>query len=250
MIPALAPIYIAQFAEYKDVLVLKSDPRPSIPAKLWFEEQNLITAMLKFKPQFQNEDLRGLASEWSKYYFVRLIPPVVVANLVLGWDLDLDIENISIVVDEHGLPSAFKLPNEGQPLDRVKQTPEHRFDSLIEANLTPFIEALHRMCGLSTNVFWSNAGNFFEWILGAMKQHGIPEDSLKDGFALLNSKLCERVNTQTGRKARNPLWQPVVYLNKNGNPQHRERRMCCVRYLASDMKLCRDCPRTTIPKSR
>jgi ferric iron reductase protein FhuF len=31
MIPALAPLFIADFSHYRDVLVLEDDPRPGMP---------------------------------------------------------------------------------------------------------------------------------------------------------------------------------------------------------------------------
>ena len=235
MIPALAPLFIADFAHYRDVLVLEDDPRPGMPLRTLLTPEVFTAVLNRFGAQYPDSDRRGLASVWSKYYFIKLIPPVVAASLVLDHCLPLRLEQLQVVLDEQGMPLGFKLPDLGQRWAPSPTDTFQRFDGLIEGHLRPFIDIVANLTRLSPKVLWSNAGNYLEWLLGVLA-NATPQADLSQGHELLNAPTL-----QDGR--RNPLYQPVRYLELAGQRElKRQRRVCCVRYLVGGLAYCENCP--------
>ncbi|KAF1072459.1 MAG: Ferric iron reductase protein FhuF [Pseudomonas citronellolis] len=239
MIAALAPMYIGAFASYRDVLVDASDPRPSLPVEQLLQAPLLERTLRRFDPLHSDGDRRALASQWSKHYLVRLLPPVLAASLVLRRQLPVALAEVQVILDAQGLPEAFRLAHAGALLEGAPSDAFARFAGLIEGHLQPFIEQLAGAVKLSPKVLWSNAGNYLEWFLGEMAGAGLPALMLADGRALLDS---ERL--PDGR--RNPLWRPVQYLpvptELRANGQWRQRRVCCIRYRLEHLGHCDNCP--------
>lgn len=235
MIPALEPLFVGEFADYRNVLTLKDDPRPSLPLTTLLSPDGFDLHLTRFALQYGEGDRRGFASMWSKYYFIRLIPPVVAASLILEWQVPLQLENVDVVLDENAMPQAFKLPHPGQRRQSASEEPFARFDNLIEGHLRPVIETIAGHVRVSPKVLWSNAGNYFEWLLGVLAS-AMPDANLTDGYAMLTApKLPD------GR--RNPLFQPVRYIEVAGQSElKRQRRVCCVRYLVDGLACCGNCP--------
>lgn len=235
MIPALAPLFIADFQHYRDVLVLPDDPRVGVPLRTFLAGDHLSDVLTRFGSAYPDSDPRGLASIWSKYYFIKLIPPVVAASLILNHRLPLQLDHLQLILDESGLPAAFKLPDPGQrwtprPVDAFE-----RFDDLLEQHLRPFIDAIARHVRLSPKVLWSNVGNYFEWLLGVLA-NAMPHADVRHGHQLLNAR-----HLPDGR--RNPLYQPVRYIKVDGQDEpKRQRRVCCIRYRVTGLDYCANCP--------
>lgn len=240
MIDEFNSVFRGNFAVYGAVLVLRDDPREAIAGPDFLRPQTLRDLMERFRPEFVAEDSRGLASLWSKNYFVRLIPPVVAVALLLNRRLPLDMAQLEMVVDGSGVPIAFKLPHAGEILPEGQRTPFERFAHLLEDNLTPFIRALSACSGLTEKVLWSNAGNYFEWALGQLAAQDVPTQALADGEALLEVRL-------TPARRRNPLHEPIRYIEvaePDAEPHlWRMRRLCCIRYLLPGVELCPNCPK-------
>jgi ferric iron reductase protein FhuF len=235
MIPALAPLFIADFQHYRDVLVLPDDPRAGVPLRTILTGDGLSDVLTRFGSAYPPSDPRGLASLWSKHYFIKLIPPVVAASLILNHRLPLRLDHLQLILDDDGLPAAFKLPDPGQHWTPAPVDAFARFDDVVEHHLRPFIDAIARTVRLSPNVLWSNAGNYFEWLLGVLAS-AMPHADLTHGHQLLNTQLLP-----DGR--RNPLYQPVRYIKVEGQDKpKRQRRVCCIRYRVSGVELCDNCP--------
>lgn len=235
MIPALAPLFIAEFAHYRDVLVLKDDPRECVPLSALLMPEVFDEVLDRFSAQYPRGDRRGLASIWTKYYFIKLIPPVVAASLMLDHRLPLQLERLQLVLDEQGMPQAFKLPDAGQRWAPTPTEPFQRFEDLLEGHLRPFIDGVAGRVRVSPKVLWSNAGNYFEWLLGVLAA-AVPHADLSHGRELLAAP-----SLPDG--TRNPLYQPVRYFNVAGQTGlKRQRRVCCVRYLVGDLDYCKNCP--------
>ncbi|MCW3148499.1 siderophore-iron reductase FhuF [Stutzerimonas stutzeri] len=241
-IAALADLYVGEFAHYRDVLVLADDPRDALPLVELLLPRTLDEQLLRFRPQAVGEDRRALVSHWSRHYFVRLIPPVVAAATLLDRRLPLRLEQLAVVLDDQGQPSAFKLLNDGERFAE-SSGPFGRFEHLIEDNLAPFIEALGRYAGVAPKVLWSNAGNYFEAVFGQLASRA-SQAQLADGRALVDARYLP-----DGR--RNPLYRPVRYVeleNADGRSRiWRQRRLCCIRYLLDGVALCPNCPRLDAP---
>ena len=235
MIPALAPLFIGDFEHYRDVLVLPDDPREGVPILTFLTGHYLNDVLTGFGAAYPDSDPRGLASIWSKYYFIKLIPPVVAASLILDHRLPLQLDRLQLILDESGLPAAFKLPHSGQRWAPAPVNSFERFDGLLNHHLRPFIEALARHVRLSPKVLWSNAGNYFEWLLGVLA-NAMPHADLSHGRQLLNAR-----HLPDGR--RNPLYQPVLYLKVDGQSElKRQRQVCCIRYRVDGLDYCSNCP--------
>ena len=235
MIPALAPLFIADFQHYRDVLVLPDDPRAGVPLRTILTGDGLSDVLTRFGSAYPPSDPRGLASIWSKYYFIKLIPPVVAASLILDHRLPLHLDHLQLILDDNGLPAAFTLPDPGQRWTPTPADAFERFDELLEHQLRPFIQALAGQVRLSPKVLWSNAGNYFEWLLGVLAI-AMPHADLTHGHQLLNAR-----HLPDGR--RNPLFQPVRYINVDGQDKpKRQRRMCCIRYRVTGLDYCSNCP--------
>ena len=235
MIPALAPLFTGDFEHYRDVLVLPDDPREGVPIRTFLTGPYLDDVLTRFGAAYPDSDPRGLASIWSKYYFIKLIPPVVAASLILDHRLPLQLDRLQLILDESGLPAAFKLPHSGQRWAPAPVNSFERFDGLLNHHLSPFIEALARHARLSPKVLWSNAGNYFEWLLGVLA-NAMPHADLSHGRQLLNAR-----HLPDGR--RNPLYQPVLYLKVDGQSElKRQRQVCCIRYRVDGLDYCSNCP--------
>lgn len=241
-IPALAPLFIGDFEHYRDVLVLPGDDnREGIPGLDLITSEGVERLLRQYR-QFQpGDDRRALISQWSRFYFVRLIVPVVGANLVLGRELPIALDQIEIILGDDGLPVAFRLPHEGHTHTRAPDGPFERFRALVDQNLAPLIDGWNREVKLSRKVLWNNAANYLEWLIGAMGALGLPEAMLSDGRQLVDLE-----NRPDG--ARNPLAKPVRYVSRGeGNPPLRQRTQCCIRYRLPNLTLCENCPHIDRP---
>lgn len=235
MIPALAPLFIADFQHYRDVLVLPDDSRVGAPLRTFLAGDHLSDVLSRLGAAYPGSDPRGLASVWSKHYFIKLIPPVVAASLILQHRLPLQLDHLQLILDDAGLPAAFKLPHPGQRWPSGPADAFARFDDLLEGHLTPFIEAIAAHARISPKVLWSNAGNYFEWLLGVLA-NAMPQADLSHGHQLLNAQYRPH-----GR--RNPLYQPVRYVKVEGQSESkRQRRVCCIRYRVTGLDYCGNCP--------
>ncbi|WP_268800682.1 siderophore-iron reductase FhuF [Pseudomonas huanghezhanensis] len=235
MIPALEPLFIGEFAGYREALILKDDSTPCLPMSELLKPDCLDQQLARFAMQYGAGDRRGLASMWTKHYFVRLIPPVVAASLILDWQVPVTLDRVAVVLDEQAKPLAFRLPHAGHSYQTAYADPFARFDDLVEGHLRPFIETVASHVRISPKVLWSNAGNYLEWLLGVLAA-AMPDANLADGHALLAAK-----NTPDGR--RNPLFQPVRYVQVQGqSDMKRQRRVCCVRYRVGGLAYCGNCP--------
>ncbi|MBB6342363.1 ferric iron reductase protein FhuF [Pseudomonas fluvialis] len=234
MIPALAPLFQGPFAQYREVLTLLDDPRPALSGREFVSPERLEQQMLRFAPEHAEGDRRALLSLWSKYYFLRLIPPVLAAGLILNWRLPLDFDEIQVVVGADGLPEAFKLPHGGERWNCPPQDGFERFGDLLDANLLPFIEGLRAHRKIAARVLWSNAGNYFEWFMATLGGLPFPKPMLAPGLQVLEARLRPD-------GARNPLFDPIRYVPQGeGCAPWRQRRQCCIRNELG-MTMCDNC---------
>lgn len=237
MIAALAPLFFGEFAGYRDVLATFDDPRPSLPVRQLLQTAQLDEVFQRFDPLHAGQDRRALASQWSKHYLVQLIPPVVAAALVLGRRLPLAFDAVEVVLDEQGLPQAFKLSGDGELFAEQPSDAFQRFAELID-HLQTFTQILAKEARLSPKVLWSNAGNYLEWFVGEMGKV-LPPSLLVHGHELM-----ELERRPDG--LRNPLFRPIRYVQVSPHLRPdglwRQRRVCCIRYRLDSLVHCDNCP--------
>ncbi|WP_137820210.1 siderophore-iron reductase FhuF [Pseudomonas sp. 2FG] len=235
MIKAIAPLFQGPFAHYRDVLTLADDPRPALSGREFVSPERLEQQLLRFGPEYAEGDRRALLSLWSKYYFLRLIPPVLATGLILNWRLPLDFEEIQVVVGTDGLPEAFKLPHAGERWASPPDDGFARFAGLLDNNLQPFIEGLRGYRKVAARVLWSNAGNYFEWFMATLDGLPLPKPMLGHGFEILQT-------AQRPDGKRNLLFEPVRYVAQSEDcAPWRQRKLCCIRNELG-MDMCDNCP--------
>lgn len=180
---------------------------------------------------------RAVASQWSKYFFARLVIPALVAQLGEGCALDFAPANWSGCFAADGLPVAFVWSRRPDTCQDALD-----FRSLIDDALVPVVAALHAECRLAPRVFWSNAAVYFIWALGELEnQARLPAERLARARALLDMP-------QRADGGLNPFYHaykalPPGALDGDGQPATHCRRLCCLRDLDPQWDLCANCPR-------
>jgi len=241
VIPALAPVFQGALAPLGDWLTLADDPRPGISLPDYLRREQLTDQLQRFAPQYVNADQRALVSLWGKYHFMRLVAPVVAASLLANWRLSVGFEEVAVIVGDDGLPTAFKLPDQGAAWSSEPSDSFARFESLFDGHLDVLIRDLAARYKVAPKVFWSSVGHYYEWIVEEVAQLPVEAGRLQQARQLISDR-----SRPDG--LRNPLYGCVRYRERAGQPElHRERKHCCIRYLLPDKALCGNCPHLDKP---
>lgn len=238
MIPILAPILCGPQAAHAGALTLAPGPSGAVPASDFFSTVSLRAFFDAQQHRRQVADRRALVSIWSKRYIASFMLPTLAASLLLHRRLPVALDAVSLVLAEDGLPRGLVLPDEGVP--EAPGVPAFaRFAVLIEQHLAPLVDALTEVSGASSRLFWSNAGNTFEFAVTRIAQHPMAWPACTaPAREILDAR--ERPDG-----ARNPLFKPVTYredaVDEEGHPL-RVRRLCCIRYRIPGLGYCSSCP--------
>lgn len=174
-----------------------------------------------------------LVSQWAKYYFMLLIPPVLVANLAHGWHWPLALSHIALTLDERGVPQGIRFLCQGEVGAAEADRPLQRFAGLLDDNLQPFIDAMSVYGKLPRAVLWSSAGDTLEHCLAHLER--IDPGLARDGWPLL-----DQPQRADGRV--NPLCGSVTYVPQASGERRRQRRACCLSYQVEWVGRCEHCP--------
>ena len=209
------------FASFGQTLLAVDDPRPVRPLSEVLQPETLDALLLNiYGPELMPARKAVLVSQWSKYYFMQVIPPVVVASLVFDRHWSLKLDDVSLALDERGLPAGVKFG----------ACEEGGLEGLLDDNLRPVIENLSAYGNLPGAVLWGNAGDYLESCLARLG--AVTDVSLDAGFGLLRNRTLA-----DGR--RNPLFNAITYV---GEPACRKRRTCCLSYQVEWVGRCEHCP--------
>ncbi|WP_095095007.1 siderophore-iron reductase FhuF [Pseudomonas sp. Irchel 3A5] len=218
------PLFSGAFECFGQGLLADDDLRPvrALPELLQAEALDALLLNI-YGPELLASHRSVLMSQWSKYYFMQVIPPVVAAGLVHGWRWPLQLDQIAVALVERGVPVGLRFLGVGtvQPVS---------FTELMNDNLHPFINALSRQGDVSAAVLWGNAGDYLERCLGQLGT--LTDISLNAGYELLRSKTLS-----DGQ--RNPLFDAIRYV---GEPPRRQRRSCCLSHQVAWVGRCEHCP--------
>ncbi|CAM3193192.1 siderophore-iron reductase FhuF [Pseudomonas floridensis] len=197
--------------------------------------ERLDALLLKlYGPELMPSHRPVLVSQWAKYYFMQIIPPVLAASLQHNRHHALQLEHVALMLDERGIAVGIRLGAERETAPQVQSDPFQRFASLLDDNLQPFITALSRYAGLPSQVLWSSVGDTLETCLTRMT--GCSDASLRAGFALLTTR-----RRPDGRV--NPLFQTVTYsVQPDVAAPRRQRKACCLSYQVEWVGRCEHCP--------
>ncbi|HEC52835.1 hypothetical protein LCGC14_0091650 [marine sediment metagenome] len=241
MIAALTPLFQGSLAPMADWLTLADDPRPSLSMAKYLNSEQLTDQLQRFTPQYVNADQRAVVSLWGKYHFIRLVAPTVAASLLHNWRLPVSFDEVQVIVDEDGLPTAFKLPHQGEPWSSAPSNGFTRLEALFDGHLDVLIRDLAVRYKVSPKVFWSSVGHYYEWIVEEVAKLPADAAAVTQARQLISAK-----NRPDG--LRNPLHGCVRYRQREGEQAlHRERKHCCIRYLLPDKALCSNCPHIDKP---
>lgn len=233
MIPSLAPLFSGELETLSDHLVLADDERPYVACSALLEEGRIAVLLERFAKNYPEPEPRAVASQWSKWYFSRLMTSVLAANIIMNRRLPIGFDETGVILSEDGRATAFRLWDDGQdftPLDFVE-----RFEELIDGHLAFLIAALSAASGLSAKVLWSNAGNIFENVISrCASAFGDGHTGVAHGRQLLSARVWRD-------KRPNRMFEPVRYVPA-GDVTLRKRRVCCIRYLMPSLSLCKNCP--------
>ncbi len=184
-------------------------------------------------PEFAGVEMQAVATQWSKWHFSVLVPPVLIASIVADWHLPTDLAQTGIVLSPDHRTAAVRLPGAGE---RREVTDAHeRFAMLIDGHLGAADRgAPARASGLPAKVLWSNAGNIAESIVGECAARlGADHPGVVHARALFAAK-------SLADGSRNPLFEPIRPFPRP-HPARR-RRICCLRYRIAALPLCKTCP--------
>ncbi len=223
---------------------ITSGPHASgMPAWQLLDPATLEALLARFGARYGTGDRRAVASLWSKWHLSAVTAHGLAANLLLGRDLPLGLDDLHLEISAEGRTSGLVLRHAGRPLTELAH--DSCFATLLDGHLTPLIEALARATGAAPRVFWSNAGNYFEHFAQALAEHPLATPEVTAPAR----QLLESRTLPDGR--RNPLYRPVRYVeaNETGSPR-RVRRLCCLRYLIDELGVCGNCPLACARASR
>ncbi|MCF5644248.1 siderophore-iron reductase FhuF [Pseudomonas syringae] len=230
-----SPLFSGPLARFGQTLLTAEDSRAVVGVPVVLRPERLDQLLLSvYGPQLMPGQLPVLVSQWAKFYFMQMIPPVLVASLVHGWHWPLALADVALALDERGVPCGVRLTGKGGVYREVPADPFQRFAGLLDDNLQPFIAALSAYGGLPGAVLWSSAGDYLE---GCLAQLALcSEVSLEAGLALLSEK-----RRPDGRA--NPLFQAVRYVPQaEGTEPRRQRRACCLSHRIEWVGRCEHCP--------
>jgi ferric iron reductase protein FhuF len=228
MIPSLAPCFTGIFVHYKDALALPGEHSSVVPGRDLLDPKVSESLLTQFAEVHVGGDRRAIVSMWTQWHFGALIIPTTAAMMLLGRDLQVDLERISLAVDEKGKTAAIILPNEETPEVSVF---EGCFSGLFQNHVEPVIRHLAGQFRVSPRLLWNNATEIFEWALDQAEAIGTARSgALQEGRSLL----CTRLGSN-GQP--NPMYGMARYV-KQGDVTVRQRKLCCLRYLLPGVACC------------
>ncbi|NNC22587.1 siderophore-iron reductase FhuF [Salinisphaera sp. USBA-960] len=184
------------------------------------------------------EDRRATISQWSKYFFARLIIPATVIEHGTSSGLVLSADRWHAACAADGTVKHFVFARD--PVTDNRRAGD--MTSLIDDVIAPMTATLAAASGLSARVFSSNATMYYNWVLEQLAhQAASPNTILRRARSLMNTP----VRPDGGF---NPFYAQFKTLSPgardgNGEPTEQCRRLCCVQDCDPSLGLCANCPR-------
>lgn len=225
--------FIGPFSHLHGLFQLRPPAQTDMSIDEVLTEPRLDSIVASFCREYGETPRLAVLSIWSKWYFATVLPPLLSANALLDLMLQSGLQQVRLVLADDGKIGTSVI-TAGR---RVAMLPgaEQRLAPLVDNLVAPFIDLYHRRTRVSRRVLWSNAGNLVEGVVRHLEKHGAPSLAIAECDHFLS--LARRADG-----TRNRLYRPVFYIDCNGE-RLRRRRVCCLRYLLPDGKLCCACPR-------
>lgn len=228
MIESLTPILQGPLAFAQDALCLPDTcPEGEVLPCAALTRPGVLTGLLdRFAARHGGADRRAVVSMWMQYYAVRMVYPVLAANLLLDRDLPLAPEDTLMLVGPDGSPRGFCLAHEGGP---VAAGGLERFAPLLRGHFAPLVEAVVSEGRIAARLAWSNVGVRFASVAEMAEQQGLLSTAARADVEAVLERNCWPDG------APNPIGG--VYGASCGEAARR-RRVCCLRYLLPDFSGC------------
>ncbi|RKK06047.1 siderophore-iron reductase FhuF [Pseudoroseomonas wenyumeiae] len=228
MIESLAPVLQGPLSFARDALCLPdSMPEGEVLPCAALAEPGVLGGLLdRFAARHGGADRRAVVSMWTQYYAVRLVYPVLAANLLLGRDLPLAPEETLLLVGPDGDPRGFCLAHEG---GTVAAGGLERFAPLLRGHFAPLVAAVVAEGRIAPRLAWSNIGVRFASVAEMAEQQGLLSEAARADIDAVLERSCWPDGSP------NPICG--VYGAACGDTDRR-RRVCCLRYLLPDFTGC------------
>ncbi|WP_207539679.1 siderophore-iron reductase FhuF [Sabulicella rubraurantiaca] len=211
-------------------------PAPgALPASLFLAPGGTARLLAAARLHRPGADERAMASLWSRWYFAKLIPPVLMCGVLARRSLPLSPVHTAVVLGEDGLPRAIALPHSGEVLP--EPDPFARFASLVHDHVAVVVRGLAAHARLAPRILWNNAAVYADWAL----RHLAEEQLVAPDMVRAALVLVENQSWSDGDP--NPIHAPFTERAGADGPC-RIRRQCCLRYRLAGEAPCRTCPRT------
>lgn len=227
---ALDRLAVGDYASFGGRLVAGQDPRVAAEANRLLDGAMREAINQRFARRFDVFDARAVHSIWTKWYLNAFIPPVLLADILLGQSISVELTSLRFIVGGDARVDAVKIKGVN---DSGNQDPFHRFKPLVFDHFAPLIDMWCGRTDVTARVFWSNVGNTFEAMLRRIEAVSGPSPRLSEAQQLLE------IPDWHGKA--NPLFDAVHYVSENGTSVRR-RRVCCLQYLLPDRRFCKACP--------
>jgi ferric iron reductase protein FhuF len=229
---AIDRLAVGGYAAFGGRLVGQRDQRRSVGA-----DELLDTAMCKaiedrFARRFDAFDPRAVHSIWMKWYLNAFIPPVLLADVLLGQSVGVDLAATRFILAEDGRIDAIRI---SATTDTWRLAdPFRRLKPLVFDHFAPLIDMWCARTEVTRRVFWSNVGNTFEAMLRRIEAVSGPSERLAQ---------AQRIADEPDWLGEpNPLFDAVHYVSEQDGAAVRRRRVCCLQYLLPDRRFCKACP--------
>lgn len=222
---------VGDYASFGGRLVGPEEPRPGLPADHLLDGSMREAIRHRFAQRFEAFDIRAVQSIWMKWYLNAFIPPVLLADILLGQSVSVDLSELRFIIADDGRVAAVKI---GGTRDSSGEEPFRRLRPLLFDHFAPLIEMWCGRTEVTARVFWSNVGNTFEAMLRRIEAVSGPSERLSEAQRWLSEPA-----TPTGEP--NPLFDAIHYVLEDGALERR-RRVCCLQYLLPDRRFCKACP--------
>ena len=222
---------VGDYASFGGRLVGPQDPRPGLPADRLLDAPMREAIADRFALRFPAYDARAVHSIWTKWYLNAFIPPVLLADVLLGQSISVDLDELRFIKGDDERVAAVKICRT-HASNGVE--PFRRFRPLLFDHFAPLIAMWCDRTEVTARVFWSNVGNTFEAMLRRIEAVSGPSERLSEAQRLLSTPTFP-----SGEP--NPLFDAVHYVLEDGAPVRR-RRVCCLQYLLPDRRFCKACP--------
>jgi ferric iron reductase protein FhuF len=211
-----------------------------MPSAQFLDPDTLLTTLTELALHRGTTNLRAVASQWYKHYNSVLLVPILTALTTARVGLDGGMENVTMLLDDTGLPTSAILTNT-VPLPDSPDLHHRVLTGALTNHLIPLIDQLRTVTGVPRRILWANVANVIADLYDKLgKDAEAASAAAEDRHILLD---CP-VDLLTGGP--NPLYNLVRYepIAVPGLPPAlRSRQVCCQRFLLPNDKPCAGCPR-------